>query len=190
MKKIKSLTNPSYHQADVWLVEKGGKFLVWKDFSKWRFLGRLIIAREVSFYRRLQGIKGIPKFYGMPTKSSFLMEYIDGQPIDAFSGLDEKFFRRLEKLVGEIHSRGVLHFDLRHKSNIIVRGGYPYIIDLGTCFYSHILVLLLSWIDRAALIHLKQVVSPNLLTPLERRQARIHNRLSKLWFFNRIFKGD
>ncbi len=190
MKKIKPLTNPSYHQADVWLVEKGGELFVWKDFSKWRFLGRLIISREVSFYRRLQGIRGIPKFYGMPTKSSFLMEFVEGQPIDAFRGLDEAFFRRLENLVEEIHRRGVLHFDLRHKSNIIVKNGYPYIIDLGTCFYSPAFVFLLGWIDRAALLHLKEVVSPHLLTASEKNRARIHNRLSKLWFFNRVFKGD
>ena len=31
MKNIKLLSNPSYHQADVWLVDKDGKEMVYKD---------------------------------------------------------------------------------------------------------------------------------------------------------------
>ena len=32
MKKLKLLSNPSYHQAEVWLVEDEGRKLVYKDF--------------------------------------------------------------------------------------------------------------------------------------------------------------
>jgi len=46
LKKIKLLSNPSYHQAEVWLVEENGQKLVYKDFSKWGILGAFIIKRE------------------------------------------------------------------------------------------------------------------------------------------------
>lgn len=190
MKKIRRLSNPSYHQADVWLVEEKGRELVYKDFSKWGILGRFLIGREAAFYRKLKGVYGVPEFYERPSGSSILIEFVDGKSIKECEGLSAGFFDRLQDMVNEFHRRGILYFDLRHKSNVIVRKGDPFIIDFATCFHVPPLVPILSWIDNAAVLYLKQTVSPHLLTVREEKYVRKINRLCKLWFFNRIVRGD
>jgi len=190
LKKIRRLSDRSYHQADVWLVEEKGRELVYKDFSKWGRLGRFIIGREAGFYGRLRGVSGVPGFFGMPSESSILIEFIDGKSIKEFKNLDADFFKILQGLMDEFHRRGILYFDLRHKSNVIIRGGMPFIVDLGTCFYAPAFVPALSWIDNAAVLYLKQTVSPHLLTAREEKYVGKINRLSKFWFFNRIVRGD
>jgi len=53
---------------------------------------------------------------------------VDGKSIKVCEGLSAGFFDRLQVLVNEFHRRGILYFDLRHKSNVIVRNGDPFII--------------------------------------------------------------
>ena len=190
MKFIKSLSSPSYHQADVWLAEDGGRKFVRKDFRKWGWPGRFLLDREAAFYRRLRGISGIPAFYGSPESGVMDIEYIEGNSIKENKNLPAEFFIKLRKIVTEIHSRGVLYFDLRHKSNVLVTNGEPVIIDFATCFHVPPLVPLLGWVDFEAVLFLKHSVSPGLLSAPELGHVKKMNRLCKLWFFNRIVKGD
>ncbi|MEA2081639.1 MAG: hypothetical protein U9O97_02740 [Elusimicrobiota bacterium] len=190
MNFIKSLSNPSYHQADVWLAEEAGKKFVRKDFRKWGWPGRFLLNREASFYRKLGGIRGIPEFYGSPESGVMDIEYMEGDSIKDNKNLPGEFFTKLRKIVTEIHSRGVLYFDLRHKSNVLVSKGEPVIIDFATCFYLPPLVPLFGWVDFEAVLFLKHSVSPELLNASELTHVKKMNRLCKLWFFNRIIKGD
>ncbi|PIV18490.1 MAG: hypothetical protein COS41_04170 [Elusimicrobia bacterium CG03_land_8_20_14_0_80_50_18] len=190
MNFIKSLSNPSYHQADVWLAEEGGKKFVRKDFRKWGLPGRFLLDREASFYKRLRGIKGIPEFYGSPESGVVDIEYIEGNSIKDHKDLPAEFFDKLTQLVSAIQCCGVLYFDLRHKSNLLVRDGEPVLIDFATCFYAPPLVPFLSWVDSEAVLFLKHSVSPGLLSAAELKHVKKMNRICKLWFFNRIVKGD
>ena len=190
MKFIKSLSQPSYHQADVWLAEDGGRKFVRKDFRKWGRTGRFLLDREAAFYRRLSGISGIPEFYGSPESGVMDIEHIEGNSIKENKNLPTEFFVKLTEIVSKIHSRGVLYFDLRHKSNVLVSNGAPVIIDFATCFHIPPLVPLLAWVDFEAVLFLKHSVSPELLSASELKHVKKMNRLCKLWFFNRIIKGD
>ncbi|MBU3955802.1 hypothetical protein KJ633_05010 [bacterium] len=190
MKFIKNLSNPSYHQAEVVLASEGGRKFVRKDFRKWGWAGRFLLDREAGFYRRLRGISGIPEFYGSPESGVLDIEYIEGNSINENRNLPVEFFVKLRKIISEIHSRGVLYFDLRHKSNVLVKSGEPVIIDFATCFYVPPLVPLLGWVDFEAVLFLKHSVSPELLSSSEVMHVKKMNRICKLWFFNRIIKGD
>jgi len=190
LKKIKLLSNPSYHQAEVWLVEENGQKLVYKDFSKWGILGAFIIKREAWFYKKLSRIEGFPKFFGTPTPYSLLIEYIDGIPSKKAKNLPEEFFERLKNLISRMHKKNIYHFDLRHLSNILVKDGNPYIIDLGTCLYIPVFGFLFKWIDECAVLYIKGRISPELLSNKEKRILKKINRISKLWFFHKILKGD
>jgi len=187
---IKSLSNPSYHQADVWLAEELGRKFVRKDFRKWGWPGRFLLDREAAFYKRLAGIKGIPAFYGSPESGVMDIEYIEGNSIKDNRNLPAEFFDKLEKLVSAMHERGVLYFDLRHKSNVLVSNGEPVIIDFATCFHMPPMVPFLGWVDSEAVLFLKHSVSPELLSAAQLRHVKKMNRLCKLWFFNCIVKGD
>ncbi|MFZ8854660.1 MAG: Kae1-associated kinase Bud32 [Thermofilaceae archaeon] len=48
----------------------------------------------------------------------------------------EKLAGEIGYMVGVLHNEGIIHGDLT-TSNIIVRGGRPYIIDFGLGFFSH-----------------------------------------------------
>ena len=191
MNKLKLLSNPSHHQADVWLVEENGLRMVYKDFRKKGFIGRFIVNREASFYRRLRGIKGVPEYYGSLSSGSLLIEYIEGESIKKYKNLSSVFFEKLSRLMDEIHSRGVLYFDLRHMSNLLVgRGEEPFLVDYGTCLYSPLLVKALKFVDDGAELYIKQRVSPELLSAPETMRVKKMNRLSGIWFFNKLAGGD
>ena len=127
-------------QGSIFKVAVGGRTAALKDISgrslAYRLLvGRWLLAREARVYRRLQGIPGVPRFYGSVDADAFLFEYVEGSPLSDYprdAALPPAFFDALAELVERIHARGVVHSDLKHKKNILVaRGGRPYLIDFG-----------------------------------------------------------
>jgi serine/threonine protein kinase len=92
----------------------------------------------------------------------------------------------------EIHSRGVVHLDLRHKGNILVsEKGLPFLIDFNSSFsfkengfFHRFFFPILRWVDYGGLLKLKERVSPSLMTTEELSFLKRFNRLRKLWIFN------
>jgi len=196
-KRLIRVAQGSFGKPDLNRVEVGSRFLMVKDvrrrhfFFRWT-LGLWLIHKEWSIYSRLAGIKGIPQPVGRIDRFAFAMENIPGRSILRGEPLPPSFFQELERVLGEIHGRGVVHMDLRHKGNILVsEKGEPFLIDFNSSFafkengfLRRTLFPLLRWVDYGGLLKLKERVSPSSMTPGELAFLRRFDRLRKLWIFN------
>ncbi|MEM9175103.1 MAG: hypothetical protein AAGC67_07700 [Myxococcota bacterium] len=128
---------------DVLLVAGAGEGeppLVVKDYaprSAWvrRGLAPALLRREAQAYRRLEGIRAIPRLLGRVDELALVFEYRPGQLLSrSLRGqLPEAFLPELEAAVAEMHRRGVVHLDLRHRSNILAgEDGHPVLIDFAS----------------------------------------------------------
>ena len=178
-------------EPNVAVIEHGGVRAVLKDYGAapgWfgRWLGPLLIRREVQALERLAGLSGIPALYRRVDARALLMEYVPARPWSQMRpGADA--FGHLEALVAAMHARGVAHCDLRSPSNILVdEAGRPYLVDFvarvrrGAGWN-------LPWIarfagccraDRNALAKLTVRYAPELASEAERARAR-HGALDR-----------
>ena len=101
-----------------------------------RWFRRRMIRREYEIYRRLEGVPGIPKCFGLEPGGRLVLEFIDGHPLKLSSGElgdRERFFAALLDVLKAAHRAGVAHADLKRKENILVTPeGLPYLIDFGS----------------------------------------------------------
>jgi RIO-like serine/threonine protein kinase len=120
------------------VIEEHGLRAVVKDFSVNGFLfrniaGRFLVWREKKAYQKLQGIRGVPVFYGAVKGPALVIEKIPGRNLNAVhksSGISRQFYSDLRLLLDAIHSAGLVHCDLKREPNIIVGDdGRPYIVD-------------------------------------------------------------
>jgi RIO-like serine/threonine protein kinase len=184
-------------KPDLNRVDRAGRSLMVKDvrgknfFLRWT-LGLWLIQKEWKIYSRLAGIKGIPQPVERIDRFAFAMEFIPGRPILRGEPVPPSFFHELERVLGDIHGRGVVHMDLRHKGNILVsEKGDPYLIDFNSSFafkkdgfLRRYLFPLLKRVDDGGLLKLKKRIAPALLTAEELAFLRRFERLRKLWIFN------
>lgn len=191
------LVRGRFAKPDLNRVSLDGQTFMVKDvrgrnfFLRWT-LGFWLINKEWKIYSKLNGIKGIPKALEKIDRFAFVIEFISGRPIERNENLSSLFFSDLMRILEEIHLRGVVHLDLRHKGNILVgESGEPFLIDfnssfsfkVGGVFYRYFFPLL-RWVDYGGLLKLKERVSPSSMTPEEIAILRRFNRLRKLWIFN------
>jgi serine/threonine protein kinase len=132
------LRAPSSTRPTLWGVEENGSKAVVKDFSKNGFLfrniiGRFLIWRENKAYRRLRGLRGIPRFYHVIDGLAIVLEEISGRNVEGLereNPLGETFFYDLRQLVESVHGRGLAHCDLKRAPNILIGdNGMPYLVD-------------------------------------------------------------
>jgi RIO-like serine/threonine protein kinase len=187
----------AFGKPDLHRVEVAGRTLMVKDvrrknlFFRWT-LGLWLIDKEWKIYSRLAGIQGIPEAVERIDRFAFAMEFVPGRPIGRGETLPPSFFPDLERVLGEIHARGVVHMDLRHKGNVLLsEKGDPFLIDFNSSFsfkekgvLHRFLFPLLRWVDYGGLLKLKQRASPALMTSEELSFLKRFNRLRKLWIFN------
>ncbi len=191
------LVRGRFAKPDLNRVSLDGKTFMVKDvqgrnfFLRWT-LGLWLIKKEWKIYSKLKGIKGIPKALEKIDRFAFVIEFISGRPIERNENLPSLFFSDLMRILKEIHMRGVVHLDLRHKGNILLgENGEPFLIDfnssfsfrVGGIFYRYLFPLL-RWVDYGGLLKLKERVSPSSMTPEETLFLKRFNRLRKLWIFN------
>ncbi len=171
----------------IFLAKIENKEIIIKDFSRNRSLfahsiGRLLIWREAKAYRRLQGIEGIPRFYGTFQGLAIALEYVNAPTLKDEGKrrkLGSKFFERLKQMIKLVHQRGVAHCDLKKAPNILVsKADEPFLIDWGASIskeefrlYPLKLVyerfLLDDWL---ALTKMKLKFAPELVSPEERER--------------------
>ncbi len=191
------LTKGSFGKPDLKKVQVEGRTLIVKDVRKRSFLlrwtlGLWLIHKEWKIYSRLTGTKGIPQTFERIDRFAFAMEFIPGRSMSRGEPLPPSFFPDLEKVLGEVHGRGVVHLDLRHKGNILVsEKGEPFLIDFNSSFafkekgfLRRYLFPLLRWVDYGGLLKLKERISPSSMTSEELAFLKRFNRLRKLWIFN------
>lgn len=160
------LSRGGWGNPDVRLVETRTGQVVVKDFSvrslPVRILfGAWLIRREMAAYGRLQGMESVPRLLGPVGRLAFALEYRPGVMLSrALRGrLPSGFLSELEEAVNEMHRRGVVHLDLRHRSNVLADGkGRPVLLDFASAlrfdphrWWGRLAVRGFGWVDRRAL---------------------------------------
>jgi serine/threonine protein kinase len=196
-KRLVCLTQGTFGKPDLNQVDVEGRSFMVKDvrrksfFIRWT-LGVWLIHKEWRIYSRLAGMKGIPQPVERIDRFAFAMEFIPGRSVLRGELLPSSFFSDLERVLGEVHRKGVVHMDLRHKGNILVsEKGEPFLIDFNSSFafrekgfLRRYLFPLLRWVDYGGLLKLKKRTSPSLMTPEELAFLKRFDRLRRLWIFN------
>ena len=132
----------NWSKADVrsaqWPPNSGARVII-KDLrgrSLWfRLLyGRHILRREWKVLRALSGVEGVPRVVGRPHPDVLVMQQVNGNSLAKIGAvqLEKETVARLEKLMANLHARGVTHGDL-HADNILVDdAGNVFLIDWAT----------------------------------------------------------
>jgi len=100
-----------------------------------RLYARVCLNLEEAALKRLEGVRGFPRFISRPTKTSLRMTPVPGVPLAKLKkgDLSELCFNRIKETVAEMHGHGVAHCDL-HNRNILIDNDEPYIIDFATAY--------------------------------------------------------
>jgi hypothetical protein len=152
-----------------------------------RLFGRRLLGREVRALRRLDGIEGLPRLIEWRGPDAFAMTVVDGEPL---SGANRDraaadFPEQLAALAAQIHARGVVHLDLRGRRNVLVRrNGSPGVVDLGASVLTGPWTRWFSWVDRSGVLKVKVRWWPDRTSEAERRTARRHALLRRIWIFH------
>lgn len=197
---MRALRRGGPRKADLLIYRVGEEEVLLKDYSRkagaWRsVLGRAFTRREARALRRLEGVEGVPQFRGRPDGYSVAMTFVSGRPArrgdPALNG-NRAFVARLADTVRQLHARGVVHLDLKHRSNLMASPeGRPVVLDFESalCFDLHkrhgaLAVKLLGRLDWLAVQNWKRRLCPAMLVESESdaRAARLSQRM-KGWFF-------
>jgi serine/threonine protein kinase len=133
--------NPGIRRnPDVLLVRHEGALVVVKDFAQRgpfvrRFLAPWLVRRELRAWRALDGHPSVPRVVGAIDRLAFAVEYRPGHSLFTArrQPVPEGFLAALEAALAEMHRRGVVHLDLRNRTNVLSdEAGRPVLIDFGS----------------------------------------------------------
>lgn len=98
-----------------------------------RMLRERMLRREHTVYQKLHGFCGSPRCYGLLAGRYLVLEHIEATPLRRAVLTDRTvFFDALLEHINALHARGVAHFDLKKKDNLLVTAdGLPCLIDYG-----------------------------------------------------------
>jgi hypothetical protein len=163
--RFETLNRGGWGNADVYLSRIAGEPVVVKDFAaraawlRWTW-GVWMNRRELAAYRRLAGMRAVPGVVGEVDAFAFALEYRPGERLSrALAGVvSPDFAAELDAAIGEMHSRGVVHLDLRHRSNVLAGvDGHPVLLDFASSlvfavggFAARWILPWLARLDRAA----------------------------------------
>ncbi|MGH0034372.1 MAG: hypothetical protein ACQGVK_05045 [Myxococcota bacterium] len=134
------LSRGGWGNPDVRLVRLEDGPVVVKDFAprpawvRWT-IGWWLTRRELRAYRALSGLAAVPRLLGRVDGLAFATEYRPGRPLGrGLAGeLPSDFLDALRAAVAEMHGRGVVHLDLRHRSNVLAGDdGRPVLLDFAS----------------------------------------------------------
>jgi serine/threonine protein kinase len=160
------LNRGRWGNPDVLLVGTSTGSVVVKDFaprSLWvrRGFGRWLIDREARIYRRLAGLPCVPRLLRRLDRDAIVIEYRPGVLLSrSLAGsLPTAFLSELDDTISAMHQRGVVHLDLRHRSNILAGAdGHPVVIDFASALHfdparriGRLGIRLFGWFDRRAM---------------------------------------
>jgi len=162
--RIDVLSRGGSGNPDVLHVRSGGLECVVKDFSArgpWtRRLAPWLIGREQRAYQQLQGHPAVPRFLFRIDEFALALEFRPGQVLgpQLSTWVPPGFIEELREAVREMHARGVVHLDLRHRSNALADpDGHPVLIDFASALRfrpgslsARLLLPLVAWVDLRA----------------------------------------
>ena len=126
------------------LFPRDGEQWVVKDFRPRQFvvrstIGRLLVRRELQALRKVAGLAGVPADAFRVDAHALAYRFIPGTTLShaAADRKNAEFFLAFERLLGEVHARGIVHLDVRNGRNVLITdAGQPVLIDfqsyLGT----------------------------------------------------------
>jgi hypothetical protein len=148
------LNRGGFANPDVLLVRGTGGLLVVKDGAPRgalvrRWLGPWLCARELRAWRALDGHPRVPRLVGSIDRLAFAVESRPGRTL--FRGrlepMPDDFLAQLEEALAEMHRRGVVHLDLRNRTNVLRdESGRPVLIDFGSALVFRRGSLLARWL--------------------------------------------
>lgn len=156
----------SRRNPDVLLVRHAGGLVVVKDFAPrgWlvrRWLGPWLARREQRAWRALAGHPAVPRLLGPVDRLAFAVEYRPGATLFAArrQPVPEGFLAALAAALAEMHRRGVVHLDLKNRTNVLSDAqGRPVLIDFASALVftpgswaARWLLPLFAFFDRRAL---------------------------------------
>ena len=101
-----------------------------------RWIGRLLSRRELWMYEVCSGIEGVPTEFEVITDTGFVRPFIEGHPLERGERVNDEFFPRLQKLLGEIHARELAFVDLQKAENVLVdEVGAPWLFDFQAAWH-------------------------------------------------------
>jgi serine/threonine protein kinase len=162
--EVTVLSRGARANPDVLCVRDDSCVCVVKDYAPRGALARRLapwlVGRELRAYRRLEGHPAVPRVLARLDDLAFAIEYRPGEILGPAlaAWLPASFVPELREAVRQMHARGVVHLDLRHRSNALADAeGHPVLIDFASalCFApggvaARTLLPLLAWIDRRA----------------------------------------
>jgi hypothetical protein len=151
-----------------------------------RLLGSILVSWERFIYGKLEGVEGIPGMVPGADRYTLLTVFMGGRNLrDARMSPGRPYYDDLRSLISRMHSRGVIHLDLRNRRNYgIDDEGRPYLVDFASSLYlpwGGPVWRLLEKIDWMGYAKVKEKISPGLLDDGERRLLGLGNFLSALW---------
>jgi predicted Ser/Thr protein kinase len=190
----------AWNKADVLLAEMEEGEVAVKDYAAKialiRWLGAWQLTREEKAYTRLDGVPGVPRFFGRIDRNAIAMQYVGGTRLPKVHhrmGGVPNVSERVKELLESIHDRGIIHGDLRSRDNFLVTdAGELYLIDYSSAavfnrgsWGSRVIFPRLKRAEERALLKWKVALAPEELTPEELATHRRFKRLRRLWPFNR-----
>jgi RIO-like serine/threonine protein kinase len=136
------LSQGRWANAVLFMYPKDGELWVVKDFRPRSLLvretiGRLLTRRELRGLRRVAGVQGVPAGVFRLDRHALAYRYVHGSSIwrPDEEKLPTEYYSELERLLKQVHARGVVHLDVRNARNILVDDeGHPLLLD----FQSHL----------------------------------------------------
>lgn len=199
------LSKGRWANSDLYRYRHGHKTWVIKDFLPCHPLvrktwGRFFAKREYLAFAKLQGILGIPEAPFLLDEYAVCYEFISGKTLkDTLPELiSDDYFFQLEEMVELMHSKNLVHLDIRNRRNILVTDdGKPALLDFQSSLnlerIPKFLRNLLIDIDFSGVYKNWNKVKPQLLD--DKRKARLEslNKKRSLWLFKgypKSIKGD
>lgn len=188
--KENSLKKKRSYGPDVRLVQHGETLLVEKTYRNSglpvRIAGFFLVSWERFIYSKIQGMAGIPRLISSPDRYTLMTHFMGGHNLrETGINPDDDYFRALTRLIEEMHSRGVIHLDLRNRRNYgIDEEGNPYLVDFASSLYipfSKTLVKIFAFIDWMGFVKVKERLCPTLISEKEEKLLSIGNTLSSWW---------
>ena len=100
------------------------------------WLGRLLARREARMLKLLADEPNVPsgcgsvRVRGRKAPTAVAHQFVPGRPLCRDDVIDTEFFHELDRLIQELHRRGIAYVDLHKRENILVGDdGHPHLID-------------------------------------------------------------
>lgn len=154
------------------------------------WIGRWLCDREIRFYSALREIENVPALIGRMGKTGFIHEFVPGRPLAYKQTVPDNFFPDLQKLMSDIHARGMAYVDANKPQNVLLgEDGRPHLIDFQISFdlrtfgdwaLPRRILQHLQCADDYHVLKLKRKIRGDQLTDDERSRARRKSALIRL----------